>query len=377
MKTNNRLPYYILGVLVLVALIWRAANPPAPPIPGPLGKMPHWDSMQKLGEMGPWAVNPSGTMWAGAWNQKAKDGSIRSAVWVIDFEKKEARPREMKAGAPVAGLAWAGRSTINVLQPGLKEPMVTLDARTGARKATSALRTTVVGVAAWPSGCPAFIAQTGAEQGTMRFALLSRTGERSGEELSVNMPSGAKPGRWGAIDPRSGKFVFSVAQGETGGRDTYYLADSRTGRVTQIFRSEDLPGRVEGLWVSDDRVLVVVSERDKFHRLVYGAASGKLESLRPGAKLGLSAWPDAPRKMLFVTYNAGYDFNVQTGKARQILDLTKLSRYNGYWREQVQDGRLYPRKDGGYTSVSCLANAIDIRIIDKDGSKSEPLLPRR
>ena len=84
---NSRLLYIVLGILVLLAVILRIASPPPPPPPGPIGMMPNWSSAAKLGDMGPWAVNPSGSIWAGAWNLKNKSGKLRSAVWVVDFEK--------------------------------------------------------------------------------------------------------------------------------------------------------------------------------------------------------------------------------------------------------------------------------------------------
>lgn len=376
MKTNNRLPLYILGVLVLVALVWRVSHPPKPPVPGPLGKIPHWDSMTKVGEMGPWAVNPSGTMWAGAWNQRGKDGKTRAAVWIIDLTAKQASHCEMNDGSPVSALSWADDRTVRALQPGAEKPITVLRAADATVQSSMSLPSRIEDAPLWPSASDAFITET-TEKTQARFALASASGKETGQPVSVSLDSDSAPGHRGAIDARSGLFVFSVAAGETGGKDSYYLADSKTGTSKPIFRSEDLPGRVEGLWVSPAGVLVVISERDKFHRMVYGPA-GKLEEVKPKTNLDLAGnWPDAPKSMMFVSYNGGYDLDLRTGKVKQVFDLTKLGTRDGYWREQIQDGRLYPRKDGGYTSVSMLANAIDIRIIAKDGSKAEPLLPRR
>ena len=376
MKTNNRLPLYILGILVLVALIWRVSHPPKPPVPGPLGKIPHWDSMTKVGEMGPWAVNPSGTVWAGAWNQQDKDGKVRSAVWIIDLAAKQASHCELKDGSPVSALSWADDKTVRALQAGAEKPITVIRAPDATVERSMDLASEIGDVAVWPSASDAFITNT-SEKSQAQFGLASASGHLIGRPVSVDLDSGSAPGHRGAIDAESGLFVFSIAAGETGGRDSYYLADSKTGTSKLIFRSEDLPGRIEGLWVSPAGVLVVVSERDRFHRMVYGPA-GKLEEVKPKTELDLARnWPDAPKSMMFVSYNGGYDLDLRTGKVKKLFDLTTLGKVDGYWREQIQDGRLYPRKDGGYTSVSMLANAIDIRIIAKDGSKAEPLLPRR
>lgn len=384
MNRNNRLPYYILALLVLVAIIYRVANPPAPPIPGPLGQMPHWDSMTKVGEMGPWAVNPDGTMWAGAWNLK-KNGKIRSAVWVIDLVNKNATPYEMSDGLFVSDLYWENNNTVQVLtlnsdNPGeiRKSQIVSIDAHNGELGKFKEVTPTIVRVLG--RSPQALAVQLADEQGRFRIAVLNGSDMSvAGKEAIINVTASHRLGRIAAVDRDRAEFiVFSVMDGQIGGNDRFYLADTKTGTVKQVFRAEDLPGRVEGVWVSPAGILLVVSERDKFHRVKYDLVADKIEDLKPKTKLDLTKnWPDAPKSMMFVSYNGGYELDLETGAIKRLFDLTKLDRMTGYWREQVQDGRLYPRKDGNYTSVSALANAIDIRIIKKDGSKAERLLPRR
>lgn len=388
---NNRLPYYILGVLVLVALIWRVANPPKPPIPGPLGAPPNWSSMTKVGDMGPWSVNPAGTKWAGAWNQKTRDGKLRSSIWVVDFTNKEAKPCEMEDGSYVSSLDWQDNTTIRALVLDSDNPSAADKSRVvlvDSVKRTASDQDDLNQPVSQLLGCspraaeaagPATAALLTDKSGRANIAVLDGNMNVAGKPTPVDVPESARPGRIGAVDPaRAEVVVFSMAEGEVGGNDVFYLADAKAGTIKQVFRAEDIPGRVEGIWVSPEGILLVVSERDKLHRMVYDSAKGELREVKPGTKLRVSkTWPDAPKSMMFVTYNAGYDLNLETGRAKRLFDLTKLDRDEGYWREQVQDGRLYPRKGDGYTSVSVIANAVDIRAISKDGSKVEPILPRR
>lgn len=377
---------------MLVALIWRVANPPKPPIPGPLGAMPNWDSTTKLGDMGPWAVSPSGELWAGAWNVR-KDGKMRSAVWVIDLANRQANHCELDQGRYVSGLDWKDDKTVRVLTIDTDDPaeaekseMVLVDAakcEAGAPTKLDEPVTRILGRSARTSASsgPAIAVQIARGRGRATVAVLNESDMKViGAQCSTEVADSAHPGRVAAVDSATAKLVvFPMAAGQIGGNDSYYLADTRAGTVRPAFRAEDLPGRVEGMWVSPEAgVLMLVSERDKFHRMVYDLASGKLREVAPKTKLEVAkSWPDAPKSMMFVTYNAGYEVSLDTGVAKRLFDLGKLDKFNGFWREQVQDGRLYARKDGGYTSVSDIANSIDIRVIEKDGAKNEPLLPRR
>ncbi len=391
MNRNNRLPYYILALLVLTAIIYRIAIPPAPPIPGPLGQMPNWDSMTKVGEMGPWAVNPSGTLWAGAWNKK-EDDKIRSAVWIIDLANKKATPYEMNKDLFVSDLYWETDDKVQVLALDSDDPsevrgsqLVSIDARKKKIGKPKEIRPTIVRVFGRlphvaTSGGQVLAVQLADEQERFRIAVLNNSDMSIvGKEAIIDVAPSNRVGRVAAIDHDKAEFVvFSIVEGQIGGNDRFYLANTKTGNVKQVFSAEDLPGRVEGVWVSTAGILLVVSERDKFHRIKYDPATGKIEDVKPNTKLDLAKnWPDAPKSMMFVSYNGGYELDLDKGTVERLFDLTKLDRMTGYWREQVQDGRLYPRKDGSYTSISALANTIDIRIIKKDGSKAERLLPRR
>ncbi len=135
-----------------------------------------------------------------------------------------------------------------------------------------------------------------------------------------------------------------------------------------------------GIWVGPAGVLVVCSERDKFQTLVYNltAAQAKVEDLvkvqpKPGIK---KSWPDAPEKMMFGSFSGGYSYDLAAGKTVKLFDYSKLGRTDDYWRNQVQDGSLYPRKDGDYISVSVVSSEVDIRVIKKNGTKGPDVLPR-
>jgi len=113
--------------------------------------------------------------------------------------------------------------------------------------------------------------------------------------------------------------------------------------------------------------------------MYYDLAQGKLLDLsKPENKIDVAkTWPDAPKSMMFITYSGGYRLTLVNGKVKRLMDFTKLDRGSMRWRSEVQDGRLYPRKDGDFTAVSFGANTIDIRVIKKNGTVGTDILPRR
>lgn len=382
---NNRIPIIVLVALVLIALIWRVANPPAPLPPGPLGAMPTWNSMSKLGDMGPWATDPSGTMWAGAWNLKAKSGTLRSAVWIIDFEKEQSALCHLDDGAYVSSLWWANDKTVGVLKLNTKDveaaeksEVFYIDAATGKVERSVELKTPVARILDWPAGSDKFVAQL-AGTDNVKVAVFNESGEIVGKEVSVDLPSTVEFHRVAALVPDGGLFVFSVLEDELGGNVSYYLGNTKDGSAKRVFRLNDLPGRVEDMWVSPTGILMVCSERDRLQSLVYNISTGALDRVgKVGKGMDFAKnWPDAPKRMTFVTLTGGYTLDVRRDKVSREFKFPELTARRDYWRQEVQDGRLYPRKDHDYTSVSLMANAIDIRIIKKTGTTGRELLSRR
>lgn len=383
---NNRVPIYVLGVLVLVAIIWRMAHPPVPPPPGPLGVMPTWDSMTRIGDMGPCAVNPAGSMWAGAWNE-IKPGKLRSAVWVLDLENQKSWHCALEGGSIITSLGWKDDGTVWALAVDGDEPAEAADSRLIICKAGSGsgeleevtLKSKVARILAWPAGSGKLVAQLAGGRDSAVLAVLSEDGEVSGNEIELGLPKETRFYHTAALSPDGTVFVFGVEEDEVGGNETFYLADIGTGSSQRVFGSADLPGKIEGVWVAPKGVLLAVSEREKFHVLAYDPAAGKLDELgKPGVKVDVAGtWPDAPKTMKFITYNGGYELSLATAKVKRLFDLSKLSKSTSYWREQVQDGRLYLRKDGTYTSTSLSAGTVDIRVIKKNGLNGPELLPRR
>ena len=382
---SNRVPLFILGVLVIVALVWRVANPPAPPLPGPLGRMPNWSSMTKIGDMGPAAVNPAGTMWAGAWNQTDKQGVMCSAVLVIDFEKKTSQHVGLGEGFTAASLFWRDDDTFRVLLVDSADPTLVTNSRLVicrvGEKTTKCEKvsqpTDVAGILAWPPGSSRFAARLAGSPA--KTAVLDESGKVVGKEAALDVPENAKFYPIAALSPYGDSYAFAVEKSELGGTETFYMADAKTGAVKELFTSKDAPGIVEGMWLSPAGLLIAAAELGKFAVVRYDPASGKLVdvSKEKGATDVAKSWPGAPKQVLFVTFEGGYALDLQTGKTEKIISFDTSNRSTVSWRSQVQDGRLYPRKDGDYTSVSCAANAVDIRIIRKDGGSTQPLLRRR
>jgi len=280
-------PGYVLGVIAVAAIIAKIVTPSEPPAPGPIGEFGYWKSSVAMGKMAASAVNGSGTMWAGAWNDTT-EGKTKSAIWIVDFAKEEARKYLPKGAGAIAHLLW------------MNDKYLACCAENGA---------------------PDLVDATKAE------------GRIFGTRMTEDKPS---------------------------------------------YPKDKLPGIVEGSWTSHAGTLILCRRMDDFAEMVYEAKSDKLNQVgKDGYKTDIKAnWPDAPKEMLFVTYRGGFKFDLVANKKTQIFDYTGLGIVDERWRTQVQDGRLYPRKDGSYVSVSKSADTIDIRILDKDGKFAKNLLPR-
>lgn len=287
-SNTNRMPVYILGGLVMIALIARIMTPPQPPVPGPRGDLPRWTASFAYGKMGAWAVNPSGTMFAGAWSMKGKEGKDLSAIWIIDFEKQEARHYSIKDILQINAMEWYDDKSIGM----------------------------------------------GAETGSITN-------------------------------------IIDLTKGDV----------SSLNGIKKILKPE-LPqpptGTVEDSWQSPAGVLALCRNQDNFTELVYDAKTKKLNQVgKDGFTTDVKTnWPDAPKEMLFVTYRGGFKVDLQTGKTTRIFKYDGLKFRDDFWRKEIQNGRLYPRKDGGYTSVSFAEGKIDIRILGKDGVITGNLLAR-
>jgi hypothetical protein len=382
---NNRIPGFILGALVLLAIIWRVVNPPPPPLPGPYGMPPTWDSHTKVGTMAASAVNPSGTMWAGAWNEKTKDGKLRSALIVVDLEKSKAYRRDLGFGVFTSGLGWADDNTVRALLVDSEDPTQASTSKIAyLRDPGSAspkfetgepLKKTAARVLSWPAGSDLLVAQLTGSTDEVVVGVLDKAGAVVGATSAVMGSPVPQVHHVAGLAPDGGSFVYSTSADRIGGDVVYhYVRDAKNAARPGDFTSKDLPGRVEGMWVSPAGALILLSHRDRFETLRYDPTTSEVGPVG-GADIAKS-WPDAPKSMMFVAYNGGYDFDLASGKAKQLFDLTRQGKSSDMWRRQVQDGRLYPRKDGNYTAISLLADSVDIRVIEKDGDRGANILPR-
>ncbi len=284
----NRTPWIVFGAIVIIAIIVRLSSPPAPIIPGPKGAMPNWSSKIAAGTMATSSVNPSGAMWAGAWNAKDKEGKDRSAIWVIDFENQTVDHKEYTSKTD--GIKW--------------------------------------------------------------------TADNKAEPAAVA--------------------VSKAPTLKTSDEKQYVIIDPLTNTEKPAFTQEELPGIIQETWVSPAGILILCLNQDTFSEVVFDTTTNKLNVVgKDGFKTDVKAnWPDAPKKMLFVTYRGGFKVDIATAKTTKLFSYMSLTANDDHWRDNVQDGRLYPRKDGGYTSVSYKIDLVDIRVLDKDGKLSSNLLPR-
>ncbi len=373
---DNRIPVYVLAALVLVAVVWRLANPPEPLTPGPYGGFPNWVSSADLGSMSSQAINPSGNMWAGSWNHKPKSGDPRSSIWLIDFDKCEARVVKLPDGNFVTDVGWADDATVWALTGAAGETpdkLAYVDSRSAKATKTVRLKGPVDRILSWPAGSAVFLGER--TKGGVVLALHSANGEIVSKEIKPDLSRGRKLYTDTAISPDRTLFVYSVQDSREPAGRAYYLANGRDGSVKRLFALGDLPGRVERLWVADWGVMVACVERNKMETVVYDIAAGKFVDARDERVNATWFTNGAMKPLMFVTYDGGYRFDPGTGKTRQLFDFTKLGEQDSQWREAVNGGRLYSIGDG-YVSLSVVANTVDIRELKKDGTFDRNLLPR-
>ncbi|OFX16116.1 MAG: hypothetical protein A2Z18_05385 [Armatimonadetes bacterium RBG_16_58_9] len=396
----NRIPYIVLGLLVLVAIIYRILNPPQPDPPGPKGAFPGWTSVGSVGKMSSQAVNPTGAAWAGAWNQQDSPEGLKSAVWILDFTPADARMCKMKDNTFTSFVGWADDKTVRALAVDDANPnvvtesdIVYIDARTGKANRTERLKNPVKRIIVWPAGSDKFVAELAHEEPGVKIAVLSESGEIVGQAVKPDLPKGAKVESGGAMSSDGAVFIFPVSDKSARGGRAYCIADSRDGSCKNAFDLKGIPGRLEGMWIAfghphifdilrgpEDVVataLIVCSAREKFLVAQYWSMADDIEVLKNGVPPAdlKHFWTDAPKEMLFVTYNGGYRFDLANGKTKKLFDYSKLGPNDETWRQNVRNGRLYPAKNG-YISVSVNVDMVDIRQTDKKGIVKQNLLPR-
>lgn len=376
---NNKLPLYLVFVLVGVALVWRIVNPPAPLLPGPINSFPGWKSVATIGQMSSHTVNPSGTMWAGAWNETLRSGETRSAVRIIDFDAYRTRPCGLPDGTKVDYLSWADDNTVRAFCIGANDDgrVVYINGATGEKKSEVDLKTRVMRVLSWPATSDKLVVVTDENDKSMKMAVLSESSKIIvGKEIAVEMPKGGSPGSGAGMAADGSSFVFSIADPAAKAGRSYYLADTATGAAKKAFDLGDVPGRIEGIWPSAAGVLLVCNVKEKLEDVIYDPATGKLV-VQPSGVGDVGKWPGAPKVIALTSYDGGFEFDLATGKTKAAFDLTKKSsEADKRWRDMVRDSRFYRIKSGNVVTVSESSGAIDIRELKPDGTWFRNLLPR-
>lgn len=377
---NNRLPLYLLFVLVGAALVWRVANPPAPRLPGPIGSFPAWKSIATIGDMASQATNPAGTVWAGAWNQKMADGKMRSAVRLIDFAGYSAAESAMPSGLTAQYLSWADDGKLRALcaDSGKDAQIIYIDAATGERKQDTKLGESVQRVLAWPAGSDKIAVVLDEDDSSANLAVLSESGgDVVGKEIKFDLPKDGAVEDGGGIADDGGSFVFSVSDPSAADGRAYYVADTATGTAKKAFDLDSLPGRIEGIWPSKAGVLLVCSIDDKLEDVTYDPATGQLTERQDGVG-DLAKYPGAPKTISMTSYNGGFEFDVATGKTKTVLDMSKRnSESEKYWRDFLRNSRLFKLKSGNFVTVAETSGAIDIRELKPNGSVYRAYLSRQ
>lgn len=377
---GSKLPLYLLVSVIALALIYAIANPPAPPVPGPVGSFPTWKSAPARGTMTSQSINSAGTMWAGGWSQQPEGKPQESAVHIIDLNGFSAQRATMDKGAEVRYLSWGDGDTLRaVASASGSEHIIYLDGKTGKQKRSVTLKASVRDILCWPTGSGYFAAVVKKTGKTLAIAALSDSGEVVGKEISFTLPDDASLGAGAGIAADGSSLVFAIADPSAKDGKSFYLADTRSGSVKRMFDLAGLPGKVEGIWPSSAGVLfaceVRAGKKDRIQVLVYDTAAEKLSARPKGVDPTL--WPDAPKSIAIMTYDGGIQFDLASGKTKTLFDSTKKdSAEDKGWREFMRDSRLYKLDEGGYAAISETGGVVDIRQIEPDGGVGRAMLSR-
>jgi len=382
---NNRLPLYLVFVLVALAIVYRIAHPPAPPIPGPIGGIPTWRSTVSLGTMTGHAVNPAGNAWAGVWTDSAKNAKVHSALRIIDLDNYSAK--SVVSPEDVCGdyLTWADDHTIRLVcssdsAKGKGPGVVEIDASSGKVKSPAHFVAGATRILYWPNSSDVFIAETkgdGANTALGAYSMRGGADSLIGKQVSFQMP---KDGEFytdvAGIAADGSLFVFAVTDPAAKDGRSYWLADTKAGTSRKMFDLAEVPGKIEGIWPSAARVLFVCKVGSKYVDVVYDPATGKLAEQKDGVG-DLAKWPGAPKSLGYTTIDGGFDFSLATGKNKTLFDMSKKTSYSD---KQVKDiinsSRLYKLANGNYITISETSGSIDIHELKPDGSLYRAVLPR-
>lgn len=382
MNKKSRLPLYVIFVLVAVALAWRISNPPPKIVPGPIGSFADWKSERSYGEMGAFAVNPAGTLWAGAWNSRQQSSNVaHSAIRIIDFDNHSGKSCALPDEIEVNYISWADNSTIRACFTSISDPLlgsgfILVDALEGKVTGEPVSGSDIERVVCWPNTASMFVAVTDDDPASVA-AYNVKGSECSKMGQAIPIAGGEKGNLYkdAGIDYSGGTFVFSVADSKVSGGRSYYLADAETGSAVKMFELADVPGRIEGIWPSPSQVLIVCSVNQKLQVLTYDHAAARLVEQPNG--VDLSIWPKVPKKIDYANYDGAFQFDLNTGKSKAIFDLSKHNTdKDKVWRDAMRDCLIYPLKNGNYISVSETGGTVDIREIKPDGQWYRNVLPR-
>lgn len=391
---SNRLPLYLVFVLIGLAIIYRITNPPVPLTPGPIGGIPTWRSTVAIGKMISQAVNPSGTRWAGVWAEPAKDGKARSAVWIIDFNSYSAKSCLSPEDVSAEYLTWADDNTIRLIcsstsAKGKGPGIVRIDASSAKVKSPAHFVPEVARILYWLGGSDVFVAEVADQSGKTTLAAFTARGDGAsmvGKQVSFAMPKDGEFYTHAGIAADGGSFVFSVADPAANDGRSYYLADTRTGAAKKMFDLGDAPGGIEGIWPSSAGVLMVCKVREENHKdkttvtkledVVYDPATGKLAEQKGGVT-DLGKWPGAPKSIGYTTIDGGYSFDLATGKNKTLFDLSKKTSFaDKQLRDLISMSQLYKLASGNYVTVSEMGGSVDIREMKPNGSRYRDVLQR-
>ncbi len=383
MNKNNRLPLYVIFVLVAVALVWRISNPPPKIVPGPIGSFADWKSVRSYGELGAQAVNPAGALWAGAWNSRQhSSNTAHSAIRIVNFNDHSGKSCALPDGIEVNYISWADNRTLRACFTSITDPLqgagfIMVDAVEAKVTGEPVYGSDIERIVCWPNTASKFVALTDEEPASVAaYNVNGKECSMIGQAIPI--PGGDKDNLFKdtGIDYGGGTFVFSVADPEMSGGRAYYLADAETGSMVKMFELNDVPGRIEGIWPSPTQVLIICSVNQKLQVLTYDQVAARLVEQPNG--IDLSIWPKVPKTIDYTNYNGAFQFDLATGKSKPIFDLSKHNTdKDKAWRDALRDCLIYPLKSGNYVSVSETGGAVDIRELKPDGQWYRNVLPRQ
>lgn len=354
----NKITMVVLGIVIVAAFAWRIMNPPKPPIPGPIGNPSRWSSSSTVGKFVDMDVSAEGKI-ATVWHDEKHGSGVR----LFTADLKQVSSVEL-ADSVVRSVTFVDDEVRVALSTGNKLRICRVNE--GVEEASS-YPIDVDHVLAWSKEGNNLLYTIAAKPNVV--SLLDTT---SSVTFDVELPKDV------AVDLSDVDQVSENAQAIISTRNTndvsglphYYFINFKSNKAKLVDAA--MPGRVQYVYLSNDKAIFVCNIRDKMQTLLYDNNIGKVSS--PAGPID-STLADT----YYFTTDAAVSYSPSTAIFTKVFDYKQVTSSDDYWKAVVPGNRGYLLPAGDMLSVNTDGQEPDIRVFVKSSDNKyqvRPVLPR-